>query len=200
MKYTFLLLFSLSLTINGFGQTERDYLKSGLSKGSLEDYRGAITDFTKAIEIDSKNDDAYYNRGFSKSKLGDYRGAIADYTKAIEIDSKNDVAYYNRGIAKGSLEDYRGAIADFTKSIEILPRNQSYTLRGSAKSELEDYRGAITDFTKAIEIDSKNVTAYYYRGIAKIKLGQLDSGCLDLSKAGELGHDTAYRAIRDLCN
>jgi hypothetical protein len=27
-----------------------------------------------------------------------------------------------------------------------------------------------------------------------------DSGCLDLSKAGELGYENAYEKIRKLCN
>ena len=33
-----------------------------------------------------------------------------------------------------------------------------------------------------------------------IKLGQKNSGCLDLSKAGELGHFDAYDVIKDYCN
>jgi len=31
-------------------------------------------------------------------------------------------------------------------------------------------------------------------------LGQKDSGCLDLSKAGELGKSIAYEAIKKHCN
>ena len=58
----------------------------------------------------------------------------------------------------------------------------------------------ISDFIKAIEINPNDAEAYYNRGIAKIKLGQKDSGCLDLSKAGELGDSQAYEAIKDLCN
>jgi len=42
--------------------------------------------------------------------------------------------------------------------------------------------------------------AYYHRGLAKILLGQKDNGCLDLSKAGELGSAKAYEAIKNFCN
>jgi len=31
-------------------------------------------------------------------------------------------------------------------------------------------------------------------------LGQKDSGCLDLSKAGELGYFKAYETIKKYCN
>jgi len=39
----------------------------------------------------------------------------------------------------------------------------------------------------------------YYNngGLSKLLLGQKDSGCLDLSKAGELGFMDAYDAIKN---
>ena len=73
------------------------------------DFKGAIKDYTKAIElaapnyvqpniIDYQEKDyyeyaaAYYNRGRAKRSLEDYKGAIADYTKAIELKSDYDKA------------------------------------------------------------------------------------------------------------
>jgi len=41
--------------------------------------------------------------------------------------------------------------------------------------------------------------AYHNRGFAKIKLGQKDSGCQDLSKAGEMGDMDAYDLIKEHC-
>jgi hypothetical protein len=41
---------------------------------------------------------------------------------------------------------------------------------------------------------------YYNRGMTKLRLGQKDSGCIDLSKAGELGYKSAYEEIRKFCN
>ena len=41
--------------------------------------------------------------------------------------------------------------------------------------------------------------SYYNRGLAKIALDQKDSGCLDFSKAGELGLSAAYEAIKEYC-
>jgi len=37
-------------------------------------------------------------------------------------------------------------------------------------------------------------------GLSKILLGQKDSGCLDLSKAGELGYAEAHETIKKYCN
>ena len=72
--------------------------------------------------------------------------------------------------------------------------------KGNVKDYLQDYNGAISDYNKEIEINPKYAYVYYARGLAKINLGQKDSGCLDFSKAGKLGCSQAYEAIKDFCN
>jgi tetratricopeptide (TPR) repeat protein len=154
-----------------------------------------------AKELEPEDATTYYNRGNSKSRLQDFRGAIADFTKSIELNPSSD-AYNNRGISKAKLQDYERAIDDFTKSIELGSGNDAdaYNNRGGSKGAIEDFRGAIEDFTKAIEIKPEDPSAYYGRGIAKLKLGQNDSGCLDLFKSGELGNSLADEAKKKYCN
>jgi len=153
----------------------------------------------------SQTVEQYESSGYAKHLSKNYAGAIADFTKAIEIDPTRDESYNHRGNAKAKLEDYRGAILDYTKSIEFCPIeliSSPYFNRGVAKAKLEDYRGAILDFNKVIESDPPsftNAATYYHRGLAKLNLGLKDSGCLDLSKAGELGHADAYDTISESC-
>ena len=47
----------------------------GVAKFSIGDDKGAIADYTKAIEINPKDAQTYGRRGFSKAGLGDYTGA-----------------------------------------------------------------------------------------------------------------------------
>ena len=65
-----------------------------------DSYKGAIVDYTKAIELDPEYALAYDNRGASKYYLEDYKGAIEDHTKAIELDPEYVYAYFNRGVSK----------------------------------------------------------------------------------------------------
>lgn len=51
-----------------------------------------------------------------------------------------------------------------------------------------------------IELHPNPAEYYFNRGVAKIEYGQKDDGCLDLSKAGELGYSRAYEVIQKLCN
>lgn len=161
-------------------------------------------------------------KGKSKINLGDYIGAIKDLNEVIGEYRESSLlgeAYYYRGNAKHSLQDYRGAIADYTMAIKdpdfftfhsfINDRGERVKLghdfldafgnRGSAKLGIGDYVGAITDCDTAIMMRPKNAWAYYIRGISKILLRKKDSGCLDLSKAGELGYEEAYDAIKEYC-
>ena len=57
MKKLFLVL--LFIPLISFGQTAEDFFNSGKAKDSLEDFKGAISDYSKAIAIFS--DPEFYN-------------------------------------------------------------------------------------------------------------------------------------------
>ena len=123
MKYLFIFLIS-ALSFPFYGQTAEDFYQLGVKKNQLQDYEGAIQDYTKAIELNSSYPVAYIyiSRGNSKSELKDYYGAIEDYTKAIDINPKEAKAYYNRGLAKRSaklLRDKKGACLDWSRAGEL---------------------------------------------------------------------------------
>ena len=61
----------------------------------MEDYQGAINDFTTAIKLDSSYENAYFGRGDAKLNMKDYRGAVKDYSLII-IESRRMV----KGIIK----------------------------------------------------------------------------------------------------
>lgn len=109
--------------------------------------------------------------------------------------------YYVRGNAKLRNMEYIEAIQDFNKAISLNPKyGAAFNSRGFAKDALGDYRGAIKDYTAAIKLDWNSRAIYYNnRGLSKIALGERESGCLDLSKAGELGAFDAYDSIKEHC-
>ena len=69
-------------------KVKASYIKNGNRKYAKGDYYGAIIDYSRAIEINPKNYNAYYNRGLAKHSLKDFDGAIDDYTKAIKYNQK----------------------------------------------------------------------------------------------------------------
>ena len=86
------------------------YYNRGIAKSDLEDYYGAISDYTKAIEINPKDPDSYNNRGYSKHMIKDYE-AINDFNKVLTID-KNKKLHITISLGQKKINDNYGAIFD----------------------------------------------------------------------------------------
>jgi tetratricopeptide (TPR) repeat protein len=95
------------------------YFNRGLAYDDKGQYDQAISDYSKAIEINSGIAEAYINRGNAYSKKSQYDKAISDYSKAIEINPKYADAYINRGIAHNSLGNYNSACDDWLKACKL---------------------------------------------------------------------------------
>jgi len=70
-------------------KTANEYFKLGVSKFNSHNYKSAISQFTKTLEVDPFNTMAYYYRGSAKIYLRDACGAIDDLTTAIPLTAKN---------------------------------------------------------------------------------------------------------------
>jgi tetratricopeptide (TPR) repeat protein len=138
-----------------------DDVESHYAKGQLfrdrGDYNTAITEYTKAIELDPNNAEYYKKRGEVYYLKNDYDSAIADCTQVIKLDPNNAGFYYNRGVVYYLKNDYDSAIADYTQAIKLDPNDaEFYYNRGNVYFGKKDYDSAIADYTKAIKLDPNN--------------------------------------------
>ncbi len=62
------------------------YFTLGKAYAANKDFRSAITNYTKAIDLDPKDAFSFYFRGEASSALGSYEMALSDYRKAVELD------------------------------------------------------------------------------------------------------------------
>lgn len=100
-----------------------DFKEAGDLKLSQNNYTGAILDYSKAIEANPKDLDAYHIRGRAKYMAKDYAGAIKDYTTILSINPKVRAVnwvYIHRGLAQSALEDHLAAAKDYTKAFDDL--------------------------------------------------------------------------------
>ena len=187
------------------GQFINDYLAANPTKGKDAQ---AILDYSKAIEIDPRNAEAYLKRGLAYAKQyqrGDYFNegvwdkAIADFSKVIEIEPRNVEVYFKRADLYRKKGQYSMAILDYSKVIEIDPRNaEAYYERGY----VYDWKGklgqAIADYTKVIEIDPRNAEACYRRGMAYYFKKEFDKSWRDVHRAQSLGYKVEPGFFEDL--
>jgi tetratricopeptide (TPR) repeat protein len=84
-------------------------------------YDQAISDYTKALEINPRHAMTYSNRGRTYMAKGQYDHAISDYTKALEINPKFALAYFNRGRSYyyKKEKEYEKSWDDIKKSQEL---------------------------------------------------------------------------------
>ena len=64
------------------------YIALGLANSHIGQYKLAIEDYTRAIQLDPDLAQAYYNRGIANGQRREYLLADADFTKACSLDSK----------------------------------------------------------------------------------------------------------------
>lgn len=85
------------------------------------DLEGALFDYTKSIEINPDDNDAYAlsNRSLIKMKMMDIAGAMDDVNQSIKLDPQNPFAFRNRALIFIQESKTDSACFDLKKSIEL---------------------------------------------------------------------------------
>jgi tetratricopeptide (TPR) repeat protein len=174
----------------------------GCDKYLKEDYKGAIRDIDKAIQLDPNYADAYQCRGLSYSALQNYKLAVKDYDKAIQLKPNVADLYFFRGNAYAGIEEYKLALRDYDKAIELKRKDGSvYLFRGIARFELGDYQGALEDYNRTIRLQPDDAYAYSRRGDVKRKLKDKPDAILDYQTSINLyeakGDQEGAKSVRD---
>lgn len=143
--------------LSGYCQKDTLFFNKGNKKEKAHDYMGAIADWSKALELNSKFEVVYYKRAVAEVLfVHDYRAAIRDFSKVIELNPGNELAYVNRGQSEYALHGYKYAIADYTKAIELNPNNgYAYCSRAVANYDSGQKSTVCSDFNKAISLGYK---------------------------------------------
>jgi len=94
-----------------------DFYSAGDSAVNQRDFNTAITEFTKAVEMNAKHAQSYAGRGYAYLNLKKYDLALADFNKAIDLESDSFFAYHFRGHTYRKQNKLDLAFADFSKAI-----------------------------------------------------------------------------------
>jgi hypothetical protein len=131
-------------------KTAEEYFLSGNASFDQGNLSEAISNFTKAIEINPNLAKAYNNRGFAYVTQGNIPQAITDFNKVVELNPQDAGAYCNRGYIYGKQSNFTQAISDFSKAIEIDPNlAKAYNGRGRNYYSIKEYDKAWADVHKA---------------------------------------------------
>ena len=82
----------LSIPEKAQAETAVFYYNRGIEKQEKGDYYGAISDYSKAIEIKPNYVFAYSNRGLAKKLIGDMKGACSDWRTASSLGNQESAS------------------------------------------------------------------------------------------------------------
>ena len=96
-KITLLALIGISfLSVSFvFAETAEEYYSRSLTYGRQGNLSQAISDCTKALELDNDFADAYYNRALAYFNKEEYKKALADVSRAKELGCPVDPEFLN---------------------------------------------------------------------------------------------------------
>ena len=131
----------------------------------------AIEAYSRALELNPRDAEAYNNRGIAYHRKREVDQAIEDYSKVMELNPGLAIAYNNRGVAHNSKGKVDGAIEDYNIAIGLNPDFvDAYYNRGEvwlrrrewekAKADLITAKSRGVDIVAAFRNDYKNIAAF----------------------------------------
>jgi Tfp pilus assembly protein PilF len=176
--------------------TGEDLKIVGLDYVLLEDYADAIKWLEKAVELDPKNEDAWYYLGrayYSRSSLPEAGRA---FLTVLELDPHNARAENNLGLILESEAKPNEALEAYRKAIEWQEgtphRNeQPYLNLGGLLLELDRASEAIAPLERAVELGGNNASCHLKLGTAYLRTNRLADAQRELETAERLEPENA---------
>jgi len=170
-------------------------------KKKLQNYNGAIDDYTDILRLKSTFSLAYFNRANTRFDMITYLNSLNNFNDNMVYHVPSSSISQAIEPQKNIKQNYDEVVSDYNMCIQLDPKfSYAYFNLALVEIESKDYSKAITSYGKAIENSAQFGEAFYNRGLTYIYIMQTDEGCRDLSKAGELGIKKAYVAIKKLCD
>jgi tetratricopeptide (TPR) repeat protein len=148
----------------------RQFLRSGMQKDQAGDFDGAITDYTRAIELDPKNGLAHVRRGMAHDTRGELKEAADDYAAALvtkNMEANAEAAVYSMRADIYLRQDMRKeATADFDRALKLNPKLfQAYLGRAITRLMTGDFAKAQADYELALKERPDDGASQYGMGI-----------------------------------
>ncbi|MFI3306419.1 MAG: tetratricopeptide repeat protein [Rikenellaceae bacterium] len=166
----------------------------GVAQSHIKQYTSAITTLSSAIAEEPRSPFLYINRAATRAEMIEFISSIENSFQRITIDA--DPANNLRNSAVSRTYDYNEALEDINTAIALHP-DLAYSHYNKAGLLLLSGKlpEAYSSYCEAIKLYPGFAEAYYNRGVVQIMMKDTRKGCIDLSKAGELGIERSYELL-----
>ena len=184
-----------------------DLFMRALYENSSKLFNSSLNYYTQAIDKASEEEgierlyEGFYhmNRGVLRAEMIDFISSIENNVQVLSMDDAGTTRARVRDQVTRQY-DYSEAIDDMKAAREIVPDiPYVYYNLGNLYCLSSEHISSIENYTRAIELYPYMGEAYFNRGLVLIYLKDKEKGCIDLSRAGELGIQDAYSVINKYC-
>ena len=164
-------------------------------------FNNAMDSYSVAIDMDGANPFLYLNRGVLQAEMTDFIASMENSVRTLTIDNSGNTSKTVVKDRSNTRYDYSAAIDDMLACARLAPDfPYVYYNLGNLYCLSDDLPAAVANYTKALDRFPYIGEAYYNRGLVLIYLKDKEKGCIDISKAGELGILDAYGVIKKYCS
>ena len=185
MKTLSLIILSAFLlsTLTLSAQNPKRYYKTGEEFILAGNYKDAVNQLTRAIELQPDMDKAYLARANAYEHLGMPLEAAEDYDRASTFLEKKPEPFYNAGKLYFELGEYEKSIDRLDKAI-LIKRNflEPYQIKTRVLMAQDKNEEAIRVCGLALTLKESSEN-YYYHGLVQMKLGNLEAAERDFVNA-----------------
>jgi tetratricopeptide (TPR) repeat protein len=169
---------------NGWIKVRDKTAEGWLPKDELVPVEDAKAFFTKRIEANPRDVNAYMARASVQQMQKDFDGAIKDLSEAIRIRPNAAACWVNRGTLWRVKKDDEQAIKDFTEALRLDPKQViALNERGNALARKRQYDAALADFNEAIRVSPTFPASYRNRGRTWVAKKEFDKALADFNEA-----------------
>lgn len=156
----------------------------GNAKAFLNDFSGAYSAYSKALQLNPANDKALVDRGTLYYSEKKYKEAKADFEKALQINPTQAYGLNNMSMIMGREANYTQALNFVNKAIEQIPSSAVFkNNKGYFLLMLNQLDEAKAEIESSLRLDDTNGWALRNRGIYYLKTKQTALALADLLNA-----------------
>ncbi len=182
-----------------FGQSAKQCVKAGNEFMVAKNYKDAIAQFSKAIEIEPKKANYYTLRADAYEKSGDLVNAYEDVKRAIVFDDNTDTRVQAGRLAY-LLKKYDEALTQLDKALELKrSNNDAYEYKIRIFIIQQDYNKAQEVCKEALK-NKETAINYYLSATVLDNLGNFENSETAYKKAisKDKKYEDAYVGLADL--
>lgn len=189
------------------GTGAQDMFSRAMYEYSSKQFNSALNYYGEAVDKSEdatgvdKLYEAFYrmNRGVLRAEMIDFITSIESNVQVLSMDDSGNTRARVRDQVSRQY-DYSEALSDMKAAAELVPDlPYVYFNLGNLYCLSSEHINSIDNYSRAIELYPYMGDAYFNRGLVLIYLKDKEKGCIDLSRAGELGVADAYGVIKKYC-